>query len=79
MTQWWGTLHLPAEQIIQRRRHAPIGDMHHVDAGHHLEQLARNMAAGGGARRRHVEFAGMGLGVGDEFGKRLGRNRRVHH
>ncbi len=32
-----------------------------------------------GARRRHVEFAGIGLGIGDELGNRLGRNRRVHH
>ena len=33
-------LHLPAEQIGQRRRTAAIGHVHHVDAGHHLEQLA---------------------------------------
>jgi hypothetical protein len=53
--------------------------MHHVDAGHHLEQLARNVVASAGAGRRHVEFTGIGLGIGDEFGNRLGRNRRVHH
>ena len=37
-------LHLPAEQIGQRGRRAAIGHMHHVDAGHHLEQLAGDMA-----------------------------------
>src|SRR5262245_29809556 len=31
-----------------------------------------------GARRRHVEFTGIGLGVGDELGNRLGWNRWVH-
>src|SRR5262245_44663448 len=31
------------------------------------------------AGRRHIDFAGIGLGVGDEVGNRLGRNRRVHH
>jgi hypothetical protein len=27
----------------------------HIDAGHHLEQLARNVAPGAGTPRRHVE------------------------
>ena len=38
-------LHLPAEQIGQRGRPAAIGHVHHVDAGHHLEQLAGDMGA----------------------------------
>ena len=37
-------LHLPAEQIGERRRRAAIGHVDHVDAGHHLEQLAGHMA-----------------------------------
>jgi hypothetical protein len=37
--------------------------MHHVDSGHHLEQLARNVVANAGAGRRHVEFTGIGLGI----------------
>src|SRR5262245_39304740 len=37
-------LHLPCEQISEQGRPAAIGQMHHVDAGHHLEQLAEHMA-----------------------------------
>ena len=36
-------LHLSAEQISQRRRLAAIWHVDHVDAGHHLEQLAGHM------------------------------------
>ena len=36
-------LHLSAEQIGQRGRVAAIGHVDHVDAGHHLEQLAGDM------------------------------------
>src|SRR5262249_30102557 len=31
------------------------------------------------AGRRHSELVGIGLGVSDELGNRLGRNRWVHH
>ena len=31
------------------------------------------------AGRRHVDLARIGLGVGDELGNRLGRNRWIHH
>jgi hypothetical protein len=39
------------------------------------------MSRGPVPRRRHIELAGIGLGVGDEFGDRLGRNRWIyqHH
>ena len=30
------------------------------------------------AGRRHVDLAGIALGIGDEFGNRLGRNRWIH-
>ena len=36
-------LHLPAEQIVERRPATTIGHVNHVDAGHHLEQLAGQM------------------------------------
>ena len=36
-------LHLSAEQIGQRRPTTAIRHVDHVDAGHHLEQLARDM------------------------------------
>ena len=35
----------PPMQIGERRRRAAIGHVHHVDAGHHLEQLAGHMDA----------------------------------
>ena len=70
-------LHLPAEQIGQRRRRAAIGHVDHVDAGHHLEQLAGDMLRRAVAGRRHVDLAGIGFGIGDELGNRLGRNRWI--
>ena len=36
-------LHLPAEQIGERRSATTIRHVNHVDAGHHLEQLAGHM------------------------------------
>src|SRR5712691_909363 len=36
------------------------------------------MRPGSVAGRRHIELAGIGLGVGDEFGDRLGRKRWMH-
>ena len=36
-------LHLPGEQVGERRRRAAIRHVDHVDAGHHLEQLAGHM------------------------------------
>jgi hypothetical protein len=56
-------LHLSAEQVTQCKGDAAIRHMHHVDSGHHLEQLARNVVANAGAGRRHVEFTGIGLGI----------------
>ena len=72
-------LHLSAEQIGERGRAAAIRHVHHVDAGHHLEQLAGHMGPGPVAGRRHVDLARIGLGIGDELGNRLGRNRWIHH
>ena len=72
-------LHLPAEQIGQRGRRAAIGHVDHVDAGHHLEQLAGHMVRASDAGRRQVDLARIGLGIGDELGNRLGRNRWIHH
>src|SRR5262245_52538918 len=39
-------LHLPANHVGQRWRTAAIGHVHHVDAGHHLEQLAGHVNRG---------------------------------
>ena len=51
--------------------------MDQIDAGHHLEQFAGEMARAADAGRPHVDPARIGLGVGDELGDRLGRNGRV--
>src|SRR5262245_64098062 len=71
--------YLSTEQIGQRGWRATIRYMDHGDAGHHLKQLAGYVGGGTDARRRHVDLAGIGLGIGDEVGNGLGRNRWVHH
>src|SRR5262245_20122845 len=53
--------------------------MYHVDPGHHLEQLTSRMGRGSIAGRRHVDLAGIGLGVGDELRNRRGRKRWMYH
>ena len=70
-------LHLPPDEIRDRGRSAAIRHMQHVEAGHHLEQFARHMRRGPDAGRRHVDLAGVGLGIGDELGSRPRRHRRV--
>src|SRR5262245_58512894 len=72
-------LHLSAEQVRYRRRSAAIRHVHHVDPRHHLEQLARHMGCGSVAGRCHVDLAGVRLGIGDELGNGLGRDRIDHH
>ena len=62
------SLHLSAEEIGQRRPGAAIRHVQHVDAGHHLEQLAGHVDRGSDAAGREVDLARIGLGVGDELG-----------
>ena len=54
------------------------GIMEHIDAGHHLEQLAPDMPDTPNAGGLHVYRAGVCLGVSDEFGNGFCRNRGVH-
>jgi len=42
-------LHLPAEQVGQCLRLAPVRHVGDLDVGHHVEQLAGNMAGGADA------------------------------
>ena len=70
-------LHLPAEEIRDSGRPAAIGHVGELGAGQHHEQLADDMGGVADAGRRHVDRARVGLGIGDEFGDRLGRERRV--
>src|SRR5262245_48778096 len=72
-------LHQPAEQIGERGCYAPIWHMNYVDAGHQLEQLARQMGGSSDTTRRHGELAGIALGIGDKLGNRFGRNRWIYY
>ena len=71
-------LHLAADQVGHRIARAAVRHVHHVDAGHHLELLARHVDAGADAGRGEVELAGIGLGVGDQFRDGLDRQVVVH-
>ena len=63
-----------------RGRTAAIGHVNHFDTGHHLEQLAGHVA---GVVPMPADamliLPGVGFGVGDELGNRLGWNRWMHH
>src|SRR5262249_34919491 len=54
---------------------AAAGDVHQVDAGHRLEQLAGHMGRGAGAGGCHGDLARIVFGVGDELRHGLCRNR----
>src|SRR5262249_47194739 len=71
-------LHLPSEEIIERRPATTIGHVNHVDAGHHLEQLAGQMGRCSGSSRRIIDFARASLGIGDDLGNRLSRDRWIY-
>src|SRR5262245_10037032 len=67
-------LHPPGDEIGDRRAATTIGHVSHVDAGHHLEQLAREMGRGSLPSRRHGGLTQLALGVSDELGDGRGRN-----
>src|SRR5215475_12488819 len=72
-------VHLPTEEIGNGRSPATKWNLRHVDAGHVLEQLAREVRRGSVAGRRHVDLSRISVGIGDEFGQGLGWNRRINH
>jgi NAD dependent epimerase/dehydratase family enzyme len=53
--------------------------MNHLNARHHLEQLARQMGWDSDATRTHVELSRIGFGIGNEFGNGLNWNSWMHH
>ena len=57
---------------------AAVGHVDHVDASHHFEQFAGDVERAAGAAGRHVDFARIGLGIGDEFGNRIRRDRGIN-
>src|SRR5262245_45008083 len=60
--------------IRSGRRDAAIRHVDQIDASHHFEQLARHVGRASDAAGRHVDLAGIGFGMGNELGNRLGRN-----
>ena len=67
------------EHVDDRGRAALVRDVHHVDRGHALQHLAREVLRaarpGGGV----VELPGLGLGEADHVGERLRIERRRRH
>ena len=53
---------------------ASIWHVKEIDAGHRLEHFAGRVGQTSGPGRRHIDFAGIGLRVGDELRDRLGGN-----
>ena len=70
-------LRLAGEEVLHRRRAALVGDVHHVDAGHRLEELAGEMPGRAGRARAERERAGLRPRVVDQLAHRLHRQRGV--
>jgi hypothetical protein len=70
---------LPSEQIRQCRAITAIRDVDQINASHHFEQFAREMASAPDTGRRHVDLAWIGLGIRNELGDRRGRNGWIDH
>ncbi len=74
-----GQLQIAGDDVLNGQRAAAIGHVDHGDAGGRLEQF------GGQVRHRPVparaiaELSGIGLGVGDQVGHRVERQRRIDH
>src|SRR5205814_1393133 len=52
--------------------------MHEIDAGHRLEELAREMRGDADTRRGVVQLPGMLLCIGDELAHAVGGHRGMH-
>src|SRR5262249_16125017 len=70
-------VHLSAEQRCQCGAVTAKRHVDQVDASHHLKQFSGEMTYGPRSRRRHVDFALIGLRVIDELGNRLGGERWI--
>ena len=71
-------LALAGDDIGERGLCALVGHVHHVDAGHRLEELAREMRRRAGAARCVVEPPGVRLCVRDQFRHCRRRHRWMH-
>ena len=70
---------MAGRQLLERRPAARVVHGLDVEAGQHLEQLARDMRRAPGAGRRHLDLGGIGLGESDQLGDVLRWHRRMHH
>ena len=69
---------MAAGEILCRPRRAAIGNMLQIGFGLQLEQFHRKMMRRANSRRSVVELARSLLHIGDEFFRRLDRERRMH-
>jgi hypothetical protein len=72
-------MHLPADDIGESERAAAIRHVHHVDAGHRLEQFSGEVTDRTDALRSQVDLSRVRLGIGDELGNGLRWKRRIDH
>ena len=56
-----------------------VWHVNQIDAGHRLEQLARNMDRGSDAAGCHVDLSRICFRVSNELGDSVGWNRRIDH
>jgi hypothetical protein len=70
----------PAAAGERPRRHpAECGDeLSSSNINYHRLSRARCRANSASAKRRHVDLARIGVGVSDQFGNSVDRNRRMH-
>ena len=69
-------LHLPADEVGDRRRGALVGDVHHVDTRHHLEKLGAHVRGAAVAVGRVREP--LALGERDQLLDVRSPHRRMH-
>ena len=72
-------LDVSGDDVVHRRRGAAVVRVSELDAGHVREQLAGEMRRGRNARRADDQLAGLVLGVFDQLGDRMHRQRRIDH
>ena len=68
---------VPAQKVRQRRRAAPIGHVHHVNLGHLLEHLERQVRDLSAALRGIAELARVGARIRDKLRHVAGRQVRA--
>ncbi|MNQ78251.1 hypothetical protein D3C85_931560 [compost metagenome] len=66
------------QDVLDGRTRALVGHMHHVRAGHLLEQFGADVRHGTAALRGIVDFTGVRLGIGDQLFQVMHGQRGVH-